>query len=539
MEGNAPQGVVMPIPEVKDWIPERYKPYLLIFFAVIVQLSGGVYISVANEMASATALLTEDIQMAGISALVGMSLDFVYMFRIRCCAPSKRIMTICCSVIIAANLITMYTVNVPLLVAVCFVAGFFRMQAMFQCMSAIQTWITPTRDMSIWFCWIGFIVNSMISLSGLLDVFVSDLADWRNVQWCIISLVIIMLLSVRILFREVSPIPKIPFLGIDYLGMLLWGGACLCFLFVCTYGEYYDWWSSSYIVAATVLGIALFALNVWRASFIRHPYIFISTLKQPITWLIPFTFVAADILLAPQHIFEHALMENVLGYDAMHIASLNWVAFAGVVLAAVFAWRTFGLRGWRYRTMLLISFSCFAIYLLYFYCVIDYNLPKESLIAPVFIRSFGYAILAITLLTVTTKLPFPFAFFQGITIQNSFSAALAGSIGTAIVARVLKYTMAANSLSLASTIDHVNRLAEHRPIGELYGVVQMQSLMISMKEIYGWLLLLSLLFLSVLIVRREHLTRKVAIHPTFLSLGRRIKKSLRGEEVASQTQARH
>lgn len=361
-------------------------------------------------------------------------------------------------------------------------------------------------------------MNSMISLSGLLDVFVSDIADWRNVQWCVIGMVLLMMLIVCLCFRSVSPFPRIPFLGIDYLGMLLWGCFCLCILFICVYGEHYDWWYSLHIRTATILAIVLFCLIIWRASFIRHPYIFISTIKQPITWLIPLTYIAADLLLAPEHIFEHALMENILGYDSLHVASLNWVSLAGAVCAAFFSWRTFGLRRWRYRTMLIIAFGCFSSYLLYFYCMIDYNLPKTMLALPVFVRSFGYAILAIALLTVTTKLPFPFGFFQGITIQNSFSAALAGSMGTAIVGRIMKVTVAFNSQNISTSIDRVNLHAQHRSIGELIGIVQQQSLMISMKEIYGWLFLLSLLFLLFFVARRGALS-DISFHP---KLGRRL-----------------
>jgi hypothetical protein len=38
-----------------------------------------------------------------------------------------------------------------------------------------------------------------------------------------------------------------------------------------------------------------------------------------------------DLLLAPSHIFEHALMEGVLGYDPKNVMTLNWIAMIGVV----------------------------------------------------------------------------------------------------------------------------------------------------------------------------------------------------------------
>ena len=49
------------IPEVPNYIPRRLKPYLFIFFVLIVQFSGGVYLAAASDMVGTTALMQEDI----------------------------------------------------------------------------------------------------------------------------------------------------------------------------------------------------------------------------------------------------------------------------------------------------------------------------------------------------------------------------------------------------------------------------------------------------------------------------------------------
>ena len=60
--GGAPS---FSIPEIRSFVPECIRPYILIGFAIIIQFSGGAYLPVSQEMASATALMNEDIQMAG------------------------------------------------------------------------------------------------------------------------------------------------------------------------------------------------------------------------------------------------------------------------------------------------------------------------------------------------------------------------------------------------------------------------------------------------------------------------------------------
>ena len=71
------------IPDVPNYIPRRLKPWLFIFFVLIVQFSGGVYLAAASEMVGTTALMQEDILMAGYASLVVMAINFAVMFIIK------------------------------------------------------------------------------------------------------------------------------------------------------------------------------------------------------------------------------------------------------------------------------------------------------------------------------------------------------------------------------------------------------------------------------------------------------------------------
>ena len=79
---HAPQGP-FDIPEVPDFIPRRLKPYLFILFVLIIQFSGGVYLAAASDIVGTTALMQEDILMAGYASLIGLAINFAVMFRIK------------------------------------------------------------------------------------------------------------------------------------------------------------------------------------------------------------------------------------------------------------------------------------------------------------------------------------------------------------------------------------------------------------------------------------------------------------------------
>ena len=176
------------IPAIRNFVPERLKPWIIICFVIIFQLSGGIYMAAAGEMVGSLALMQEDIMMAGYASMAGMALTFVIMFRLKFQFAPKVSFLICCTALILCNLICLHTGSVPLLVATCFLSGIFRMWATFECNSTIQLWLSPKRDLSVFFSFIYLLVHSCIQLSGLATIYVSYFSKWEYMHWFIIAL---------------------------------------------------------------------------------------------------------------------------------------------------------------------------------------------------------------------------------------------------------------------------------------------------------------------------------------------------------------
>lgn len=232
---HLPQGPFN-IPDVPDYIPRRLKPWIFILFVLIVQFSGGVYLAAASDMVGTTALMQEDILMTGYASLIGMSINFAVMFRIKFRYSNRIQLLSAAIVLITANLICAHTDSVPILVLTCFVAGWFRMQATFACNSTIQLWLTPVRDMSIFFCYVYLVVDGVIQLSGIATIYTAFLFQWEYMHWIMTGLLAVMMILVLILVKPVRGPMFIPLLGIDWIGSILWAGFMLCFTFICVYG---------------------------------------------------------------------------------------------------------------------------------------------------------------------------------------------------------------------------------------------------------------------------------------------------------------
>lgn len=511
------------IPEVPNYIPRRLKPYLFIFVVLIIQFSGGLYLAAATDMVGTTALMQEDILMAGYASLIGMSINFAVMFRIKFRFSTRIQLLVCAMVIMAATFICAHTTCVPLMVAVCFVAGWFRMQATLACNSTIQLWLTPVRDMAIFFCYVYIIVDSVIQLSGIASIYTAFYSQWEYMHWIMIGLLALLMIMVLILVKPLRGPMFIPLKGIDWIGAMLWAGFMMCFTFICVYGNYFDWWDAKEIRGAALLGAACAGINLWRATFLHHPYISFQALTNRNVIRATGIYLVFFTLMATEHVFEHTYAATVLGFDETNLIDLNWYVFSGIIVGCAFTYMTFALRKWRYKTMTAIAFALAIVYLAYFYFMIDYGVEKEMLFIPLFFRGAASVIISIVYLTSIVQSGLSFQVFpQALTINGFTGAVMSATFGPALIGEMLRHTMAKNAVLLGADIVSTNPDVAHVPLGQLYGMVQVQALVVSMKEIYGWLLIAAIAFLLVILVSYNPL-RPFAIFPKWSTIRRTVK----------------
>ncbi len=534
---DVPQGP-FDIPDVPDFVPRRLKPWLFILFVLIVQFSGGVYLAAVSDMVGTTALMREDILMAGYASLVGMSVNFAVMFRIKFRFSTRTQLIVSGMVLMAANAVCAHTASVPLLVGTCFVAGWFRMQATFACNSTIQLWLTPVRDMAIFFCYVYIVVDSVIQLSGMATVYTAFFSQWEYMHRVMIGLLALMILMVALLVRPVRGPMFIPLLGIDWIGALLWSGFMLCFAFVCVYGNFYDWWDAAEIRGAALVGAACLGINLWRASFLHHPYVSFMALRNRNVVRATCIYLVFFTLMAVEHVFEHGYAARILGFDELNLIDLNLYVFAGIVAGCAFTYFTFALRKWRYKTMTAIAFALACGYLALFYFFIDYGVEKEMLFVPLFIRGAASVIISIVFLTSIVQSGLPFMVFpQALTINGFTGAVMGATLGPAVIGEFLKHTMARNAALLGANVTDFNPDVSLAAVGQYYGMVQTQALVVSMKEIYGWLLMAALVSLLAILVSYGNV-RPFAVFPKWSTIRQAVRHAVRALGRAKALSAR-
>ena len=149
------------------------------------------------------------------------------------------------------------------------------------------------------------------------------------------------------------------------------------------------------------------------------------------------------------------------------------------------------------------------------------------LFLPLFIRGCASVIISIGFLTSMTPgeshLHF-FVFPQALTLNGFTGAVMGATLGPALIGEFLRHTLAKNAAIIGSRFTDLNADAVYMPVGQLYGIVQQHALVVSMKEIYGWLLILAIASF-VIIAGSYGYVRPSAIFPKW----KRIRKIMKVE----------
>lgn len=486
----------------KEFIPTPVCILLSLFFAMVFQFNGGVFLPTSTQMSSALGCLKEDVMMAGYASFIGMTVIFPILFRLKFRFTTRRIFLTVCPVLIVCNLITMQSQNIAVLIATCFVSGFFRMWGTFECFSNIRLSVTPSGNFSVFYPVIYIIVLESIQLSGLVATHLSDWANWQYMHWLVIGLLIVVWFCVFFLTRPFRMAKKMPLYGIDWTGALLWTLVLFAIVFVCIYGEYYDWLDSPLIRGCLVTAVVATLININRMCTLRHPYIDPQVLTYRHFPTILFLFLMLCLFLTTSSVLQETFMRSILRYDMLNAVSLNWCVFAGILAGAGIVFYRQAVLHKGYKLLITVGFILIVVYQYYMYFLIHPNLNIESLYFPNFLKGIGHGVLYISLTIYIAKtVPFKH-FFQGLCVLSFIRTSIATPLGTAILNRWLKYMEQENIGLLSQNMDQVKEWAPDVSLRQLYDTVSQQTLLTSLKELFGAVCIVGTIFLIFLLSQK-------------------------------------
>lgn len=513
------------MPMYREYVPEWIRPWIYVFFAIVFQLSGGIYLGSLNEMAGQMSLLREDVLMIGLCGVVGVCMPFPLLFRFKFRYTNRQLLLNAALVIAACNVLCMYVKSIPLLCVISFVAGFLKLCGTFECMSNIQLWMAPGRDFTRFFPFLYIIVLGAQNISPWIAGHLSYyFGGWETMHWFMTGLLLIVALTVVVLTRNVRIMPKLPLISVDWLGCVLWSLVLLQGIWIFTYGEHYNWFDSRLVrgVCASLLVTLWFSIQ--RMRHIRHPFIAPEAFSYKGFMPILALFFVGEIINSTS--LQKVFFSAVLGYGPLTTTSFAAYEFAGTICGCLFVmWWIKRLR-WNYVKLMSVGFVAMLAYQLSMYFLISPDANIGLFRLPTVLRCFGYGIF-FTALTIYLEEVMPFQhFFMGLTICGFIRNGLVSSMASAGYSYALRWYE-------ADYLTHGFTKAASEAISE-YGASiaarldALTPLMSGVKTLFGWTCLAGCAVLLIfLLFDIEPVRRTFKKMPSWRSVGLSLKKSLK------------
>ena len=416
----------------RDWVPDGLRVVLYLLFLCAFQFSNGMYFTAFAQMQGAFSITQNDVAMMGFTLLTGLTMYFPLAFRLKFRFTNRTNLLIAALGQCLCNLIFPYLGNLPLMLAVCFLGGFFRLWGTFECLSNLLPKITPTFNYAVFLSFVFWVVLGCINIFDIIQTKIIYHFGWQYVHNAAICLMLLTAALVLATMRQFRPQPKLPLYGINWLGFITWSLFILSLIFVVQYGEQYDWLASPRIRTGLLVATLCLAYGLWAMFHLRHPFVDKGAFSLRNFWLILFLFLCLDILLSTQTVLQNTVATAFLGMDQVHAADLKWLDFIGQSLGALFCWWALAKRRLSSKLVLFICFGVIVLYALGMTAVVSQGMPASALWLPLVLCGFGH-VGGFIVLTVYAQATANFAYyFQILMLLGFVRTGIGAPIGDAI-----------------------------------------------------------------------------------------------------------
>ena len=388
-----------------------------------------------------------------------------------------------------------------------FISGFFKMLGMFGCTSAFRLCVTPSRNYAVFFPVVYIMVCGGTYLSGLTTAYLTYYGNWRLMNLFVIALLMIHCGIVYFLMKpDHRPGPFLPLDGVDFFGLLLWSALLMSGIWLFTYGEHFDWWTSRPIWIATGITVALLAAALCRSRFHDKPYLPLTIFSYRSVKHLMVLLLGACTLQAAPKLLQSIYMNSILGYDQLNIISLNWPILYGVIVGAMIAFSAFVKWHWGFKKYFVVAFFLLTLYEASMYFLIGEDTNIEAFVIPLFMIGLSEVMIG-SGANVYLSQTLPFSnFFFGLNSIGYIRCGIGTAAGSAIVQRMYNWTIAKNNMSASTNLDGTILPFEMPSWSDTMSIVSKQAAMISIKECYGYLTLIGMSIILLIMLHHYRTT---------------------------------
>lgn len=498
---------------VRRWVPDWLTVVMLFVIIIPVTMLNGTYTGSMLEVSSTLGVYTEDITVGYYAASAGMAIAYPIVPKVLDAMSSKSLLLVDLTLQFLLSWLCAHAATADFLMVFSFAIGFLKGFLMLWLIRRIKYIFSPGDVRSEFYAYFYPLVFSGGQLSMVITALLAYHYDWKYMYYFMMVLLLVSILMVIVLLRHDRPSRAVPLRELHLREMLIVSVGLLMLIYVITYGKVLDWMASPKICIYIVVAPLLIGLFLWEQFQSPRPYVSLRPLLQ---WkaILGYFYMMLVMFFSTSTSLLSNYMTSIIHVDNMHAYTLYIYLLPGYALGAFICYWWFRWQRWRFRFLIAGGMGCFVVFFGMLYFTISPDATYEMLFVPLFFRGLGMMVLLIAFgLFVVEDLHPRFLIYNAFFLI-CFRAALAPVIASAFYSNALyriqqgymvqlsenftmldplaasRYTAALQSnLAAGHGVDEAMSLAT----GTLYNVMQQQSLLLALKDILGWLFVVTLL----------------------------------------------
>lgn len=523
---------------VRQWVPDWLGVIAIFIIILPVTMLNGSYTGSMLEVSNTLGTDSEDIVMGYYAASAGMAIAYPIIPKIQAATSNKFLLLTDLVLQFLLSWICASSNNVDILIVCSFIIGFLKGFLMLWFIHYAQKIFSPKGIRSEFYAYFYPLVYGGGQLSMLITAEVAYYYNWKYMYYLMMLLILIAILMVIICFRHNRPLTKIAIADLHLREMFIISTGLLMLMYVINYGKVLDWMASPRICTYIIIAPILIAFFIWIQYHSEKPYVNLAPLYQPKA-IVGYLYMMVVMFFSSSTTLITSYLSSILHVDTTHSYSLYVFLLPGYLLGGFICFWWFRWQRWRFRFLIAGGMSCFVFFFGSLYFGISPTSTYEMLFLPLFFRGLGMLVLIIAFALFAVEELNPKFLLANAFFLIIFRSVLAPIMATSFYSNILYHLEQKYLHSLSETITMADPIsasrydlslssylaqghgydeATHLATNSLYATLQQQSLLLALKEILGYLLVITLVIAIV--------SRFIPFHKTI-----RVKYTKAGDDM--------
>ena len=497
---------------VRRWVPDWLGMASIFLIVLPVTMLNGSYTGSMLEVSNTLGTNTEDITMGYYAASAGMAIAYPVIPKVLGAFSTKFLLLADMLLQLVLSWICAHSQQADTLIVCSFIIGFLKGFLMLWFIRRAKIIFSPKNVRSEFYSFFYPLVYGGGQLSMIITAELAYYYNWKYMYFFMMLLLLIAMLVVLVCFRHDRPIKRVGLEQLHLREMLVVSTGVLMLMYVINYGKVLDWMSSPRICLYIVIAPMLIALFIWIQYHSRAPYVSLVPLFHFKT-VLGYLYMMLVMFFSTSTTLLTNYMTTILKVDPTRTYSLYIYLLPGYLLGAFICFWWFRWQRWRFRFLIAGGMACFTIFFGILYFGISPDSTYEMLFFPVFLRGLGMLVLIIAFALFAAENLNPKFLLSNAFFLILFRSVFAPIMATSFYSNCLYHLQQKYMHSLAESFTRVDPLAASKytnalnnslaqghgyaeglqmATANLYSTLQQQSLLLALKEILGYMFIISL-----------------------------------------------